>query len=83
MEQNTSENQVSDVSCLQLTTESLTDSFDADFDKELFIQEIRNHRCLWDTNNPSYKDRNMKANAWTHLSIVFHVDGEFICCCEY
>ena len=33
------------------------------FDKELFLEEIQKYQCLLDVSWPSYKERNMKANA--------------------
>lgn len=47
-----------------------------EFDKEFFIEEVRQLRCLWDTSNPSYKDRTVKANAWKKLSQIFDRDGK-------
>ena len=46
------------------------------FDKELFIEELRQLGCLWNTSLPSYKDRNVKANAWKNLSQIFDRDGK-------
>ena len=28
-----------------------------EFDKEMFIEEVRKYRCLWDINSESYKNR--------------------------
>ena len=47
-----------------------------DFDKEIFIEAVRKFRCLWDINDHSYKDRNMKVNAWKQLAVLFQKDGE-------
>ena len=46
------------------------------FDKELFIEEIGQLGCLWNTSLPSYKDRTVKANAWKKLSQTFDCDGK-------
>ena len=46
------------------------------FDKELFIEELRQLGCLWNTSLPSYKDRTVKANAWKKLSQIFDRDGK-------
>ena len=46
------------------------------FDKELFIEELRQLGCLWNTSLPSYKDRTVKANAWKNLSQIFDRDGK-------
>ena len=55
---------------------------DTKFDKELFIEEIRGLRCLWDVKFQYYKDRNMKLNSWRHLACVFNKDGRpFNNCC--
>ena len=47
-----------------------------EFDKEAFIEAVRKLRCLWDTNDKSYKDRDMMVNPWRQLSSVFEKDGE-------
>jgi hypothetical protein len=46
-----------------------------EFDRELFIEEVKKYRCLWDTNATSYKERSSKANAWKQLSATFKKDG--------
>ena len=33
-----------------------------EFDKELFIEAVRAHACIWDVNASSYKDRGTKQN---------------------
>eukprot|EP00112_Aurelia_sp_Birch-Aquarium-sp1_P006989 Seg1763.3 transcript_id=Seg1763.3/GoldUCD/mRNA.D3Y31 product="hypothetical protein" protein_id=Seg1763.3/GoldUCD/D3Y31 len=48
-----------------------------EFEKELFLEEIRMYRCLWDTNSEGYKNRPMKQNAWSKLSQLFNKDGEY------
>lgn len=48
-----------------------------DFDKEMFLEEVRKYRCLWDINSESYKIRPTKQNAWTRIGAVFNKDGEF------
>ena len=48
-----------------------------EFSKEIFLESVRQFRCLWDQNNPLYKDRNAKANACNHLSQMFRLDGQF------
>ena len=52
-----------------------------DFDKETFIEAIRRFRCLWDTNDRTYKDRNVKANAWRYLALVFQREGKSLAPC--
>ena len=42
-----------------------------EFDKEIFLEEVREFPCLWDTNVASYKERPTKANAWKELSKIF------------
>ena len=34
------------------------------FDTDIFIEEIREFGCLWNTFLSSYKDKNAKNNAW-------------------
>ena len=45
-------------------------------DKEAFIEALRHYHCLWDTSNPSYKNRAMKTNCWKELSTLFNRDGK-------
>ena len=47
------------------------------FDKELFLEEVRKYRCLWDVNSEGYKLRPMKQNAWIQISAVLKRDGKF------
>ena len=44
------------------------------FDKELFLEEVRKYRCLWNVSWPSYKERNTKANAWEKIVATFGKD---------
>ena len=46
-----------------------------EFDKEIFIGEVRQYRCLWDLMSPTYKDRQVKQNAWNELAAKFGKDG--------
>ena len=48
-----------------------------EFEKELFLEEIRRYRCLSDTNSESYKSRPKKQNTWSKLSKLFNKDGEY------
>ena len=45
-------------------------------DKEIFIEAVRDFRCLWDTNCPAYKERQTKINAWNSLSKMFNQDSK-------
>ena len=45
------------------------------FDKETFIEAIRDLPSLWDINHPSYHMRPVKNNAWNKLSVMFWKDG--------
>ena len=47
-----------------------------EFDKELFIEAVRAHVCIWDVNASSYKDRGTKQNAWNSLGKIFVQDGK-------
>ena len=38
--------------------------------------QIRKYRYLWDTNSSTYKDRNVRSNAWNELSDVFNKEGK-------
>ena len=44
------------------------------FDKETFIEAIRDLPSLWDINHPSYHMRPVKNNAWNKLSVMFGKD---------
>ena len=52
------------------------DGYELEFDKETFIEALRQFPSLWDINLASYKDRTVKANAWKCLSTTFRKDGE-------
>ena len=47
-----------------------------EFNKEMFIEEVRKYRCLWDINSESYKNRPIKQNAWSKIAAVFNKDGK-------
>ena len=51
---------------------------ETEFHKELFIEEVRKYRCLWDLTSADYKDRNMKNNAWINIGVVFRKDSKWI-----
>ena len=40
-----------------------------EFEPGIFIEEIRQLPCLWNTSLAVYKGRNVKANAWNRLSL--------------
>ena len=46
-----------------------------EFEKEAFIEAVRELRCLWDVNSPMFKDRTSKQNAWKKLAITFNKEG--------
>ncbi|XP_065641180.1 uncharacterized protein LOC124815057 [Hydra vulgaris] len=50
----------------------------SEFDKESFIEAVSKFRCLWDTNEKSYKDRNVKVNSWKQLSVIFNQDDNIL-----
>ena len=52
----------------------------AKFDKEVFLEEVRKYRCLWDIASEGYKIRPMKQNAWSKIGHLFNKDGEFTAC---
>ena len=47
-----------------------------EFDRELFIEEVRKYRCLWDISSEVYKSRPMKQNVWSKLGQLFNKDSE-------
>ena len=46
------------------------------FDKNLFLEEVRKYRRLWDVLWPSYKERNTKAYAREKIAATFGKDGK-------
>eukprot|EP00795_Rhopilema_esculentum_P000972 gene972-10740_t len=48
----------------------------AEFDKEVFLEEVRKYRCLWDIASEGYKIRPMKQNAWSKIGQLFNKDAE-------
>ena len=54
-----------------------------EFDKEVFIEEVRKYRCLWDINLEACKNRPIKQNVWNKIGLVFSRDGEFMCECTF
>ncbi|XP_065068912.1 uncharacterized protein LOC135694146 [Rhopilema esculentum] len=50
----------------------------AEFDKEVFLEEVRKYRCLWDIASEGYKIRPMKQNAWSKIGQLFNKDVEFL-----
>ena len=56
---------------------SVLTSSPREFDTEVFIESVREFPCLWNTSLVSYRERNIKANAWKQLSSLFNRDGEY------
>ena len=52
----------------------------AEFNKEVFLEEVCKYRCLWDIASEEYKMRPMKQNAWSKIGQLFNKDGEFTAC---
>lgn len=48
-----------------------------EFDKEMFLQALRDFKCLWDTSDANYKNRTMKLNGWKSLSQMFNQEGKY------
>lgn len=48
-----------------------------ELDKELFLQALRDFKCLWDTSDANYKNRTMKLNAWGSLAQMFNQEGKY------
>ena len=46
------------------------------FDEDLFNEEFQKYQRLWDDQQPSYKERNTKANAWEKIAATFGKDGK-------
>ncbi|XP_065667396.1 uncharacterized protein LOC136087801 [Hydra vulgaris] len=44
------------------------------FSTELSLSEIRKYPCLLDVSHPTYKDRNIKINAWKEMSACFEAE---------
>lgn len=41
------------------------------FDTELFIEEVKSRRAIWDMASPDYKNRVLKRTAWQQLVELF------------
>lgn len=39
-------------------------------DSEIIIMTVQNHPCLYDRNNPDYKNRDVKREAWVEVTSV-------------
>ena len=50
-----------------------------EFDKELFLVELRKYPSIWDKKHGDYKKRNVKINAWKKLAGTFNEDGRYKC----
>ena len=46
------------------------------YDVELFIEEIQNYPCIWNTSARSHHDQNMRKVAWEELSQKFGKNGK-------
>ena len=47
-----------------------------EFDKEMFIEEVRKYKCLWDIHSKSYKNSHIKQNPWGKIAAEFNKDGK-------
>ena len=54
----------------------LNDSNEVEFDKELFLVELRKYPSIWNKKHPDHKLRNVRMNAWKKLAATFNTDGE-------
>lgn len=52
--------------------EEITDAWS----DEIFVEEIKNYRCLWDTSSRAYKDSLKKQQSWKELSQKFKREGK-------
>lgn len=41
------------------------------FDTELFIEEVKSRRAIWDMESADYKNRVLKRSAWQELVDIF------------
>ena len=71
----------SNVSNNEIVNETSQSQPPDNFDKGMFLEEVRKYRCLWDINNESYKIRPVKQNAWLQIASVFNRDGKH--CTQY
>ena len=62
---------------LEEADELLSSTRCIEFEKEIFLEEVRKYQCLWNVNTPCYIDRNMKMNAWLQISNVFNREGSY------
>ena len=47
-----------------------------EFDVEIFIEELKNFPCLWNTSLRSYHEKHTKQNSWMVLSEKFGKNGK-------
>ena len=47
-----------------------------EYDIEIFIEDLKDLSCLWNTSTVSYKDRNCKVNAWRKVAQMFNKDSK-------
>ena len=45
------------------------------YDVEIFIEEMKNYACIWNTSTRSHHDKNMRNVAWEELSLKFEKNG--------
>ena len=55
--------------------QAVTQTNSISYDTELFIMEIENYPCLWNTSTRSHHDQNMRFNSWEELSKKFNKPG--------
>lgn len=57
---------------------NLNESEPVEFDKETFIDAVKELRSIWDVTHSLYKDRNARTNSWKKLSSMFGKEVEFL-----
>ena len=60
---------------VEAATEDEKDKW-TDSNLEIFIEVIRNNKCLWDVNHDEFKNKHMRIAAWENISILFERDGK-------
>lgn len=41
-----------------------------------FIEAVKNHKCLWDENDPNFKFKEMQDNAWKEIETLLNIPAE-------
>lgn len=51
------------------------ETLEIDYNKEVFIEEIKKHPNLWNTKLPEYRDSGRSLNTWAAIGKTFNITG--------